>query len=459
MTRRRSHAAAVALSAAFPLAAFPLAAAFAAGCGNESELAAAQAPAPTLFTRTRPVNHLDIVPDETIRATVARELGRDPFVGPQRVGVDSAGGVVTLEGTVSNHLAARRAVEIAHVVRGVRAIVDRVSVAPTARPDYELDWTVAAKLANDDAIRSQRIGERTHDGAVRLSGDVDSGAARRIAIADVLAIPGVKAVVDHLSVSPPETRARTDRTLDAEVARTLGSDPWLDDAHVAVEAENGVVKLTGWVGNAAERARAEQDARTASPNGVDLSALRIDTWTDDGTLRTEPPAGLPDRDVTQALADAYVLDPRVHPFVPGIDVRNDVVVLTGIAPNCAAAAAAVADARNVPGVLDVRDDLQTRAALGEGDRIVRTDIETAIDRDPKLASMRLTVDVADGRVILRGTVDSEQDRLHAVTVASTTPGVRMVLDRIAVEPSLTRANDEATGRAERQPSGASPGSP
>lgn len=404
------------------------------------------------------VDRLNTVPDPTVGRVVLRELNADAVVGPEHVGVEVVQGIVTLTGTVSNRLAAQRAVEIVPVVRGVRAIVDRISVAPMIRPDYELDFAVAARLAKDQAIDPQRIGVRTQDGIVRLTGDIDSNAVRRIAVADVLSMPGVNDVIDNLSVSPPRPGERTDGTLTQEVRRILRDDPWLDDAHIEASSKNGRVTLRGWVANSAESARAEGDSRLAEPGGVDATALRIDALTDDGTLRAEPATVRSDRAMMQALADAYVSDPRVHPFVPGIDVRNSVVVLTGVAPNSKAAAAAVADARNVPGVLDVRNDLQTRPNITESDRVIKTDLLSAISRDHRLVSQHLSVDVAHGRVILRGSVDSDQNRLNAITLASTIPGVNVVLDQMAVDPHLPpnvepnlRPNEEGTGRAEPQP--------
>lgn len=422
-------------------------------CVNQAELfKTTRGPAaPTMLADTVLVDHLDIVPDKTVAGVLRRELDRDAAVEPEHVGIDVVDGVVTLQGIVSNRLAAERAVEIAPAVRGVRAIVDRISVAPMPRPDYELDFAVAARLAKDPAICPQRIGARTRDGAVRLSGDVDSEAARRIAIADVLGLPGVNQVVDNLSVVPPRARERTDGTLTEQVTRTLRADPWLDDAHVTVSSEQGVVKLAGWVGNAVERARAEEDARLAEPSGFDGSALRVDALTDDGTLRAQPPTARSDRDVMQALADAYVQDPRVHPFVPGIDARDGVVVLTGVAPNQEAAAAAVADARDLPGIHDVRNDLETRPNVNESDKVVRTDLQSALKRDPKLVTEHLSVDVAQGRVTLSGTVHSDETRLDAITLASTIPGVHAVVDQIEVEPRLAPAGAEGMGRAEPQP--------
>ena len=84
---------------------------------------------------------------------------------------------------------------------------------------------------------------------------------------------------------------------------------------------------------------------------------------DDGTLRGRTPAARADGDIGQAVLDAYVGDPRVHPFVPTVEVRDGAVILTGVAPNPEVARAADDDARNVVGAVAVHDDLKVAPAL------------------------------------------------------------------------------------------------
>jgi osmotically-inducible protein OsmY len=278
---------------------------------------------------------------------------------------------------------------------------------------------------------NQRLGVRAHEGVVRLSGDVDSDAARRIVESDVRGIPGVVDTVDDLAVVPC---TRTDRQLAGEAERMVRNDPWLDDARVGLSASAGVVTLDGVVRSAAERARAEADARTTSPVDVDVTKLRIDAWNDDGTLRGRPPVRRSDGDLVQALAGAYVRDPRVRPVIPTIDVHEGVVVLTGVAANAEAARAAGDDARNLPGAVEVRDHLKPVLAVVESDRAVWKDVREAIDRDPRLGPRRLEVDVVGGRVYLRGHVASEADRWHAVAVTTSVLGARDVSNRLVVDP-------------------------
>jgi osmotically-inducible protein OsmY len=398
---------------------------------------AASAPRPSARTSASPTSDLRTQParepaatDAWIVAVLLRELDGDAAAGRERIEVDCANGVLTLHGEVASRLAKERALAIAQVVRGVRAVIDRVSIAPAPRPDYELEFVAAGAIASDPAIAGEAIGAKAHAGVMHLTGNADSNATRRIAESDVLALPGVLDVIDDLAVVPGE---RSDARLGSEVRRLLRDDPWLDDAHVRVAARGGIVRITGSVSSAAERARAEADARATSPRDVDLVALRIEEASD-GTWRDEPGAVRTDDDLERAFVDAVARDPRVHPFRPGIEVRDRVVVITGEAPDVDAAQAAADDARNMPGVADTHTDIRVAPAVGQGDSAVLYEARSAIDHDPRLSTRHIVVEVFHGRVALRGSVGSEADRRRAIATATAVPGARGVDDELVVDP-------------------------
>jgi osmotically-inducible protein OsmY len=190
-----------------------------------------------------------------------------------------------------------------------------------------------------------------------------------------------------------------------------------------------------------EKARVEDDARMATPNELDATGLRVDRWTDDGTLRARPPLSRSDREIGQTVFDAYVADPRVHPFVPTIDVRDHVVILTGVAPNAETKAAARQDAENTTGVLDVRDDTKLMTGVvHRTDAEIRAEVLDALARDGLLRRLRLSVEVVDGCVYLRGKVHSETDRLHAIALSTSARGTRRVDDGLELVPQLGAAS-------------------
>jgi osmotically-inducible protein OsmY len=304
-----------------------------------------------------------LVADRTVVRVLTRELdaNRIPIAGSLRVRSDM--GIVTLEGDVATRLVRDRAVAVAAVVRGVRAIVDRISVSTPAHTE-DVALVAAALLGADPAIDSAQIAVRVRDGIAALTGEVGSEASRRIAERDVLGLPGVREVADDLALRPGERR---DPTIARQVERLIHEDPWVDAARVRVGVRDGVALLEGSVRSAAQRARAEADAFAASPIDVVATDLHIDGWVDDGTLRDRPPADVSDAEIERALSEVYALDPRVRPFVPTVEVRVAAVMLTGVAPNAEVERASVEDATLVRGVVRVRDELRpkllaTRAA-------------------------------------------------------------------------------------------------
>lgn len=292
-----------------------------------------------------------VVADPTIVAVARRELKNDPATRGETIGVTSDHGVLVLTGSVSTLLAARRALDIAHLVRGVRAIVNRVELATVPRPDLDLTLAVDAALRRDPLTARQRLQTRVQGGAVRLAGEVDSPAIRNAVLEDLQAIPGVAVIVDDLVV---EHVTAPDGLLAATVRRSLAQDPWLDGSRVRVDTRRGVVRLGGWVTAPGERARAEADAWTAAPAAVDSRGIRVDPFADDGTLRGAPDTSRADGDLEQSLLDAFLHDGRITPpFVPKVYVRNGVALVAGTAPNPATAHAVVDDASSLPGVRGV----------------------------------------------------------------------------------------------------------
>lgn len=383
------------------------------------------------------------ISDADLVRVIVRQLDSDPLVARERIRIVSAGGVVTLEGVVGASFVRHRAVAALHVVRGVRAVVDRLGVAAPRSSDGLLALAAAAALARDPAVPTQeRIAAHTRDGMVRLTGTVESDAARRIVEDDLAALPGVRDVRDDLAVRP---RPQPDGALARQVERMLVDNRWIDRSDVHVAVARGWVRLTGSVRSAAERARAESDAHSASPLGVDASLLRIVEAPDDGTLRLDPPATRPDADIRQNLADACASNPRVRPFLPQIDVRNGVVVLTGVAPTPDAARAAEDDANDIPGAVSVRDALRTTPAASLTNAEVESGVLEALRRDPSLGRTSLWVEAIAGRVILRGVVPTDSARVNALALASSAPGVSDVEDALVVE--LPRARKVGTSAA------------
>ena len=242
------------------------------------------APAPTseATTMSRAGQRGGTVSDERVVTEVHELLSSDPAIWRHTVEVLSTQGVVTLDGTVHNRLAERRAVADARVARGVRAVVDHLTVTAPPVTDAKLDSEASEALANDGVTAGQYVIARSDAHVVTLAGKVDSPATRQAAENDVLALPGVRDVVDRIEIDPVRPG---DAPLQDEAMRAMLDDPWVDTSHVLVWATHGILYVSGWVSSEGQLDHVIADARSATPRGIDASGLRIDRFADDLDVR------------------------------------------------------------------------------------------------------------------------------------------------------------------------------
>jgi hyperosmotically inducible protein len=169
-------------------------------------------------------------------------------------------GIVTLTGTVDLYRdkldAGKKAKKINHVT-GVR---NNVTVAGVSVSDALLQQKLTRKLAYDRVGYFDNtfnyVGLQVKDGVVTLSGDTLWGPPKDSALALVASTPGVKDVVDEVTVLPASIfddslRARTARAIYGDsVLGRYGSDP----AHpIRIVVDNGHVTLYGTVENTMDR--------------------------------------------------------------------------------------------------------------------------------------------------------------------------------------------------------------
>ena len=134
--------------------------------------------------------------------------------------------------------------------------------------------------------------------------------------------------------------------------------------------------------------------------------------------------------VIEALARAAGIDAqRIQ-----VDVVGQVVTLRGLVPSAAAKRAATDLARQVSGVIDVRNEL----AIAAGSPTNRTDSEIArevqadLARNLRFQPTRIQVEVHGGTVYLSGFVGSLEQKWLADEVAWWTAGVRDVVNDLKV---------------------------
>jgi len=197
-----------------------------------------------------PVQAVEPIPDRKITWAVEGALREDPAVSAHLVDVETAEGIVTLEGRVNHLLAKERAEEVAALVKGVRGIVNRIDVTPEPRSDSSIRLDVNDALLWDPAVEAAQVDVEVDRAVVTLEGAVDSWAERTLAADVTKGVIGVREVHNELTVQ--QSGDRSDEDIAEEVRRRLTNDVGVDAALIDVSVNDGEVTLSGAVGSACE---------------------------------------------------------------------------------------------------------------------------------------------------------------------------------------------------------------
>jgi hyperosmotically inducible protein len=182
--------------------------------------------------------------DSGVTASVKSKLAADDMVKARQIDVTTANHAVALTGTVDTAAEKARALEIARNTKGVKSVIDNLTVgeptAPTsgtdvpppasdvprapadeqstaaktkdktkeiakdtgdAVSDASITAAVKTKLLGDTSTPGLKIDVDTSNGVVTLSGDVPTAAERTKAVKIARETKGVKKVVDKITVA------------------------------------------------------------------------------------------------------------------------------------------------------------------------------------------------------------------------------------------------------------------
>jgi osmotically-inducible protein OsmY len=135
---------------------------------------------------------------EIARDAVAAIRSRLPASGEHiRVVVDK--GWVTLEGQVEWHYQRQEAERAVRRIKGVRGVVNAISIAPQATP-HEVRQKIEEAFRRSAEIDASRIAVEVNGGEVVLRGTVRSWSERREAERAVWAAPGVTKVENRITI-------------------------------------------------------------------------------------------------------------------------------------------------------------------------------------------------------------------------------------------------------------------
>ena len=323
-----------------------------------------------------------------------------PYAEEMQVQADS--GVVELSGLSDNLLARDRATRIAESIRGVRAVVNNLTIL-SERLDEDVEADVKNALAMDPAAGDWSIGVSSEKGGVTLTGTVDTWKERKLAQLVVKSVDGVTGIKNNITVS--YNLDRSDPEIAAEIKSTLKWDARIDANLIDVQMRDHSVILTGRVGSALEKRYAIEDGYVAGVSGVDGSGIKTQPGLRE-EMMPEIETPLPDDEIRAAIKRAFTLDPRVHLQDVEVEVVEGHVTLTGIVDNIKAKESAAQDAQNTLGVWSVENAIKIQPVQQLSNRRLKREIQQALLRNPYLDPTDITVAVHNGQVTLTGEAES-----------------------------------------------------
>ncbi len=217
---------------------------------------------------------------ETALAALRSEKRIGPHFKPETLTID-ADGVAAIDAEVETVAIKRLVLERLASVPGIGGIVDRLRVKPaSAMSDDGILDHLRKAYYQEPAFQQFAIEEREEGeaklvraglpgasgdiaieverGVVTLNGSLPGLASKRLAGVLAWWVPGVRDVVNGITVDPPEDDAPIQ--IEEAVRIALDKDPLFDASQIRVGVRGRTVRLTGWVPSAAARDAAEWDA-------------------------------------------------------------------------------------------------------------------------------------------------------------------------------------------------------
>lgn len=135
------------------------------------------------------------------------------------------------------------------------------------RPDSWITLKIKLALLAENPTSGYETEVDTKDGAVTLTGKVDTSEAKAAMEATARKIEGVQSVNDQIQVVPDAKRKEVnaaDNKIKDEIGNVIDSDPKLKDLSLSVDSNAGVVSLDGTVDTHEQLLYAAQAMRKVS---------------------------------------------------------------------------------------------------------------------------------------------------------------------------------------------------
>ncbi len=369
--------------------------------------------------------------DTDMEDAIENEYRFDHAIDLNKIDVQVVDGIVELEGSVSNLKAKSRASKIAEMVKGVRAVSNRIEVdPPVVLSDDGIRKNVEQALFADPATDSYELAVIVADKVVTLTGTVDSHQEKMLAENVAASVKGVMGVNNDIDVN--YQMDRPDSEIQEEIEALLKWDVLVDGGLIDVEVEEGHVELTGSVGSAQEKNHAFLTAWVSGVQSVETAGLEVKWWAKDEDLRQDEIADASDEEIEDAFTDAAIYDPRIVSTEVYPEAEDGWMTLRGTVDNLKSKIAAEKLAEHTAGVTGVTNRIKVRMGEPPHDEEIESKIELALANNSVTEAWEIDVHVNNGIVTLSGMVDSHLEKNEAEWTASGVQGVSEVNNIIDV---------------------------
>ncbi|MFM0237442.1 BON domain-containing protein [Paraburkholderia phytofirmans] len=214
---------------------------------------------------------------------------------------------------------------------------------------------------------------------------------------------------------------KPDSQLKQEVEDELMSSPAVDANGIGVAVVDGIVTLTGHVPDYATKVAAEKCASRIG--GVVAVVIGLDVKLRKSEQRTDEDIALSVRAVLDWIAGLEEDSIRIK-------VEKGWVTLSGEVRDGYCSRIAEKNIVHMRGVTGVTNSIKIRGSASPLD--IESNIRKAIQRHSDRELKHVGVEVDEGRVILSGRLSSTIERSIVTGAARSTPGVKVVVDRLVV---------------------------
>lgn len=213
----------------------------------------------------------------------------------------------------------------------------------------------------------------------------------------------------------------TDRELQRRVLDELAREPEVDASKIGVVADQGVITLTGNAGTLSAKLRAESAARRVA--GVEAVANELG-------IRSCDEYAPDDAAIAQRALSALEWNVSVPRESVKVTVSDGWLRLDGQVEWYYQKRAAEDAVKELFAVRGITNSIVVRPRVRPAE--IKERVEAALRTDAVLSVRGISVEASDDKIVLTGNVRSLPEHENAIRAARSAPGVRRIIDHIAI---------------------------